>query len=158
MPSIYTKHTLARGRGVFASVAIEPQTIVEISPVLLFDKNEYHQHGRHTLLDHYTFKWPDGRMALALGIGSLFNHSLKPNTSYTIKTHETEPTIMFTVLRRVEKDDELCIYYGDKLWFTPDYGFLSLPSDNLDSSDAADSSDILRIHMGDVEPCHTVDE
>lgn len=25
--------------------------------------------GKHTILDHYTFKWTDGRMALALGLG-----------------------------------------------------------------------------------------
>ena len=25
--------------------------------------------GRHTVLDHYTFKWTEGRMALALGLG-----------------------------------------------------------------------------------------
>ena len=25
--------------------------------------------GRFTILDHYTFTWPDGRMALALGLG-----------------------------------------------------------------------------------------
>jgi hypothetical protein len=25
--------------------------------------------GKFTVLDQYTFKWPDGRMALALGLG-----------------------------------------------------------------------------------------
>ena len=44
-------------------------TVVEESPVLLFTKEEYELHGRYTLLDHYTFNWPDGRMALALGLG-----------------------------------------------------------------------------------------
>lgn len=26
--------------------------------------------GKYTVLDHYTFNWPDGRMALALGLGA----------------------------------------------------------------------------------------
>jgi tRNA-specific adenosine deaminase 3 len=56
-----------------ASQAIPAQTVIETSPVLLFSKEEYENHGRHTLLDHYTFTWRDGRMALALGLGLLFN-------------------------------------------------------------------------------------
>lgn len=72
------------------------------------------------MLDHYTFAWPDGRMALALGIGSLFNHSAHPNTSFAVKPHPTEPVVEFTVLRRVEPGDELCIFYTHALWFTPD--------------------------------------
>jgi hypothetical protein len=59
--------------------------VVEISPVLLFEKDEYQNHGesvylikplrsqsfqgKYTALDHYTFIWPNGRMALALGLG-----------------------------------------------------------------------------------------
>ena len=46
-------------------------TLLEISPALLFSTDEYESHGRHTVLDHYTFKWRDGRMALALGLGAL---------------------------------------------------------------------------------------
>ncbi|KAI6114114.1 hypothetical protein F5141DRAFT_986933, partial [Pisolithus sp. B1] len=52
-----------------ASRAISARTIIETSPVL-FAKDEYETHGRHTLLDHYTFKWRDGRIALALGLGA----------------------------------------------------------------------------------------
>ena len=46
--------------------------MIEISPVLLFSKQEYDDHGKHTLLDHYTFNWRDGRMALALGLGTSY--------------------------------------------------------------------------------------
>ncbi|EIW59058.1 uncharacterized protein TRAVEDRAFT_121121 [Trametes versicolor FP-101664 SS1] len=49
---------------------IPAQTLIEVSPVLLFSAREYEEHGRHTVLDHYTFKWRDGRMALALGLGA----------------------------------------------------------------------------------------
>jgi len=52
-----------------ASRYIPKKTIVEISPVLFFTKQEYEEHGKHTVLDHYTFNWKDGRMALALGLG-----------------------------------------------------------------------------------------
>ena len=48
---------------------IPAQTLIEVSPVLLFSAQEYAEHGKHTVLDHYTFVWRDGRMALALGLG-----------------------------------------------------------------------------------------
>ena len=49
---------------------IPAQTLVEVSPVLLFTAAEYEAHGKYTVLDHYTFVWRDGRMALALGLGA----------------------------------------------------------------------------------------
>ena len=53
-----------------ASKPLPAHTLLEISPALLFSTEEYEAHGRHTVLDHYTFKWRDGRMALALGLGT----------------------------------------------------------------------------------------
>ncbi|KAI8978832.1 hypothetical protein BD414DRAFT_516784 [Trametes punicea] len=106
-----------KGRGVYACCEIPAQTLIEVSPVLLFGAAEYEEHGRHTVLDHYTFKWRDGRLALALGLGSLFNHSQRPNVSYTIDS-ATE-SIRYTTTRRVMPGEELCIFYGHKLWFDP---------------------------------------
>ncbi|KAH9851569.1 hypothetical protein C2E23DRAFT_895739 [Lenzites betulinus] len=106
-----------KGRGVYACREIPSQTLVEVSPVLLFTSEEYEKHGRHTALDHYTFKWRDGRMALALGLGSLFNHSQSPNVSYT--TDSATESIRYITTRKVLQDEELCIFYGHKLWFDP---------------------------------------
>ncbi|KAG6884061.1 hypothetical protein C0992_007092 [Termitomyces sp. T32_za158] len=73
--------------------------------------------GRFTVLDDYTFKWADGRMALALGLGSLFNHSEQPNVSYVLD-RSTE-SIRYTTVRDIAPDEELCIFYGHNLWFEP---------------------------------------
>ncbi|CDO70863.1 hypothetical protein BN946_scf184801.g56 [Trametes cinnabarina] len=115
-----------KGRGVYACREIPAQTLIEVSPVLLFSATEYEEHGCHTVLDHYTFKWRDGRMALALGLGSLFNHSQRPNVSYSFDM-ATE-SIRYTTTRKVMRDEELCIFYGHKLWFDP-----------LDAADRADA-------------------
>lgn len=56
-------------------------------------------------------------MALALGLGSLFNHAEVPNVSFTLDP-ATE-SIRYTVMRPVRADDELCIFYGPALWFEP---------------------------------------
>ena len=61
--------------GCIACREIPAQTAIEISPVLLFTAQEYAEHGRHTVLDHYTFVWRDGRMALALGLGACISLS-----------------------------------------------------------------------------------
>ncbi|KAI0632465.1 hypothetical protein C8Q77DRAFT_1074420 [Trametes polyzona] len=98
-----------KGRGVYATREIPSQTLIDVSPVLLFGADEYEAHGRYTVLDHYTFKWRDGR--------SLFNHSQKPNVSYVIDP-ATE-SIRYVTSRRVLPDEELCIFYGHKLWFDP---------------------------------------
>ncbi|KZP31462.1 hypothetical protein FIBSPDRAFT_849425 [Athelia psychrophila] len=109
--------TQDKGRGVFATRHIPVETVIEISPALLFDKQVYHDHARHTILDDYTFRWPDGGQALALGLGSLFNHADTPNVAFAVDT----PThsIRFTVMRHVEPGDELTIFYGNTLWFDP---------------------------------------
>ena len=73
--------------------------------------------GRHTVLDQYTFKWRGGRMALALGLGSLFNHSETPNVSYTLDS-STE-SIRYTTTKLIQPGDEMCIFYGHNLWFEP---------------------------------------
>ncbi|TFK40622.1 hypothetical protein BDQ12DRAFT_733838 [Crucibulum laeve] len=106
-----------KSRGVYASRPITRNTTIEISPVLFFSKEEYENHGKYTVLDHYAFKWADGRMALALGLGSLFNHSDTPNVSFTLDS--TTDSIRYTTVSDVNTGDELQIFYGHKLWFSP---------------------------------------
>lgn len=62
------------------------------------------------MLDHHSFRWKDGKMALALGLGSLFNRSDSPNVSYSIDT--TTESIRFTTTRAVEPDEELCVRHS----------------------------------------------
>lgn len=74
-PHLNSNHLLilshqSRGRGVYASRPLAAGTVVEISPVLIFGKEEWEDHGSKTILDCYTFKWGRmGEMALALGLG-----------------------------------------------------------------------------------------
>lgn len=45
----------------------------------------------------------------------MFNHSQSPNVSFTLDP--TTDSIKYTTSRQVEPDEELCIFYGHKLWF-----------------------------------------
>lgn len=112
------------GRGVYASREIASETLIEISPVLLFPPEEYHEFGSKTQLDGYTFIWKRTSnrraiMALALGLGSLFNHSKSPNVKWTLD--HSSHSIRYETVRRVEEGEELCISYGTgRMWWEPE--------------------------------------
>jgi len=106
-----------KGRGVFAVVPIQKGTVIDISPVLVFSQEEYEKHARHTVVDHYTYQWTNGHMALALGLGSLFNHSQTPNVGFI--RDSLALCIRYITLSDIAPGDELSISYGSasKLWF-----------------------------------------
>ena len=54
-------------------------------------------------------------MLLALGIGSLFNHSARPNVDY--RPDPRACLVRFYAARAVPAGDELTIFYGGSLWF-----------------------------------------
>lgn len=54
-------------------------------------------------------------MLLALGVGSLFNHSRQPSLDY--RADYDSLIIRYFAARNVAPGEELTIYYGDKLWF-----------------------------------------
>jgi len=56
------------------------------------------------------------RQALALGLGSMFNHNRNPNVGWE-RDIQTESIRYFT-LQNIVEGEELCISYGMKLWFT----------------------------------------
>jgi len=112
-----------RGRGVFAAAPIARGALVEAAPVLVFAAAEYEAHGRHTLLDHYTFRWERGAFALALGLGSLFNHAPRAperNTGWVRDFGRSE--IRYCALRDIAEGEELLISYGTRVWFNDESG------------------------------------
>ncbi len=120
---VLVSHT-AKGRGVFASQHIPKGTVVEVSPVLILTPEEVTRHTSQTVLQHYTYYWPnpcDPRgpqtQAIALGLGSMFNHStLHQNIIWSRDI--TAETITYTAHRDIQAAEELCISYGNgRLWF-----------------------------------------
>lgn len=129
------------GRGVYATRRLAAGLTVEISPVLVFPGEEYDAHGRHTQLDSYTFVWSkraggQSDMALALGMGSLFNHCAQPNVSW--RRQAEQGTIAFTTARAIEAGEELCISYGvGRMWWEPPGQRCATPPPTEDSEMAA---------------------
>jgi SET domain-containing protein len=78
------------GRGVFARKDIPAGTLLERVPVILIPKSEIFGiapvNRRSLLLALYAFSWEpiaNDTVALALGYGSIYNHSFDPNARYT---------------------------------------------------------------------------
>jgi uncharacterized protein len=65
----------------------------------------------------YVFGWGDGQTALALGYGSLYNHSYSPNAT----TLETKDELVITATRDIAVGEEIYINYmgtaQEGVWF-----------------------------------------
>jgi uncharacterized protein len=113
------------GRGIFATRDIKKDELLEVSPVIVFPKDEYKYLKKTTLID-YVFWWGTNYddCALALGVGSLFNHSSTPNAIF--KRKFKKGTIKFFAYTDIKAGEEIKINYNgdpdDKtpLWFEED--------------------------------------
>src|SRR3954463_13191066 len=105
------------GRGVFAARSFEPGQVIEECPVLLVPAPTVADLG----LDGYCFEWDEERCAIALGSGSLYNHSWRPNARYD-HDHELD-VVTYTAVRSIAAGDEITVNYSGHpdaragLWF-----------------------------------------
>ncbi|HFA51273.1 MAG TPA: SET domain-containing protein-lysine N-methyltransferase [Bacteroidetes bacterium] len=110
------------GRGVFTGEDIEEGALIEICPVIVLPEKELPIiHG--TFLHDYYFLWGDEQKqcAIALGYGSLYNHSYQPNAKYLLDYEHR--TIDFYCLKKIEAGEEILVNYNGeahlqgKVWF-----------------------------------------
>jgi uncharacterized protein len=95
----------SRGRKVVSDRAFESDEIVHVAQVITVPENEI-----VGALKAYDFEWSDGVAAIALGLGSLFNHSANPNMSITKRLAQRE--IEFRAKRHISAWEELTFDYG----------------------------------------------
>jgi SET domain-containing protein len=116
----YVKETQKYGRGIFAGRDIKAGELFEVSPVIIICIEDWERYLEKTILYNYCFYWGED-LAIALGYGSLFNHSYEPNTKY--HNNKTNLSIDFYAIKDIKKDEEITINYnGDPtddtpLWF-----------------------------------------
>lgn len=109
-----------KGRGVVAARRILGGELIESAPVVLVPACETAKLDG-TVLDHYVYDWADG-LAIALGNGSIYNHSYTPNAIYARRLDTR--ALEYTALRDIDEGEEVLINYnGDAndrtpLWFT----------------------------------------
>lgn len=115
-PPLYVMEVVGKGRGIFCGVDLPEGSLIEICPVIVLPEVDRMLLDRTRLHDYY-FMWQGGRIAVALGFGSLYNHSTAPNA----ETHmdATRRTIDYYALRDIPAGTEILIDYQaeGKLWF-----------------------------------------
>jgi len=111
-----------RGRGVFATRAFEEGETVEDCPVIEVPEAELPALAS-TILASYFFQWggTGDEGAVALGYGSLYNHTNTPNAMY-VRKRELR-LISFVAVRPIAAGEEITVsYHGGfgqrtKVWF-----------------------------------------
>jgi len=111
-----------KGRCVFAKQAFSRGSILERAPVIIISQEDW-QIIEKTCLHNYAFGWgPDqDQAAIALGRGSLFNHSYEPNAFY--RKLLDKQMVEFIALRDIRSGEEITVNYsghpyGKKpMWF-----------------------------------------
>ncbi len=122
MLSICVKDSPGKGRGVFAQRNFKKDEVIEISPVIVLSSEEIDS-LELTQLYNYYFAWgPESKdAAIALGYGSLYNHSYTPNARY-YKDFDNR-LLKYVCIRDIQEGEEITINYNwdpeDKnpVWF-----------------------------------------
>ena len=118
--AIEAKQTKGKGRGVFARRLICDGEVIERVPVLVLPVGETKSNSGTTRMGDYCFEWGRGTVAVALGYGSLYNHSYKPNARYDDESGQTK---VFRAIRDIAPGEEIVVNYngepGDEtpVWF-----------------------------------------
>jgi hypothetical protein len=101
-----------KGRGVIAFRNYSAGALIERPPVIVIAREDVPL-IRQTRLAHYYFEWGDDCQhgAIALGCGSLYNHSYTPNARYEFR--ESEECLEFIALRDIEPGEEITINYNN---------------------------------------------
>ena len=118
--AIEVKQIKGKGRGVFARRLIHDGEVIERVPVLVLPVGEIRSDSGPTRMAGYCFDWGDGTVAVALGYGSLYNHSYLPNARYDDQSGQTK---VFRAIRDIAPGEEIVVNYngepGDEtpVWF-----------------------------------------
>lgn len=122
IPGLYYAHVKGKGRGVFCATDIEIKDVIETCPVIILSQKDLKVIHETKLHDYY-FLWVNEseECAIALGYGSLYNHSNKPNACF-IMDFENQ-SVDFICKRKIPAGEEILIDYHEgvksrtDLWF-----------------------------------------
>lgn len=118
---LYVSTSRRHGVGVFAARRFAAGDVLEVCPLIILSEEDRALFDRTALYDFY-YDW-NGRAALALGFGSLYNHSSEPNATY--EKLFSDRTVVVRALQGIAANEEVTINYGTDshgshgLWFEP---------------------------------------
>jgi SET domain-containing protein len=122
IPHLYFGPSDIGGRGVFTTKKIPKGSVIEICPVIVLPVKDL-KYVDKTVVFNYYFEWGDDSDlgAIALGYGSLYNHSYDPNARY-LADYEMG-TLDIHAIKDIPAGSEIFTNYNgeptdkSKLWF-----------------------------------------
>lgn len=111
-PQVQIQKSSLHGYGVFACKDFVADYVIEECYALIIQSDDVE------LLKDFTFAWPAGpknTFALALGYGSMYNHSENPNAEFDYDI--SNQLILIKAMKPIKEDEEIFISYGDD-WFS----------------------------------------
>lgn len=111
---IYVAASPLGGRGVFTSKKIYAGDLIEVCPALVMNPTDI-EHLDKTILYDYYFLWEDDAKglkttAVALGLGSMYNHAAPSNADYQMDFEYA--TIDIIAVENIEPGEEITINYN----------------------------------------------
>jgi len=108
---LYIQEVEGKGRGVFCTEDIQTGTLIETCPVIVCPPQDRSLIDQSYLYNYY-FLWEDDHQStgIALGYGSLYNHSYTPNARY--ETWYEDQIIRFIAIRDIPAHTEITVNYN----------------------------------------------
>lgn len=107
---IEVRRTRNKGRGVYAARNFAEGEVIEKAPVINITTKD-RKHCEKTIFAYYMYPWRSTRSgALALGYGSIYNHSFEPNADW--KQNFKEDVMVYRAIKPIKKGEEILINYN----------------------------------------------
>jgi hypothetical protein len=100
---------IINGLGVIAKESFKKGDTIEIVPLLLMPIKEF-ELIRQTKLYYYFFEYTNSHFAIALGYGSLYNHSFTPNARYLYNFKNKQ--LIIKAIKSIEVGEEIFFNYN----------------------------------------------
>jgi len=119
-PGLYFAPSGKHRFGMYCTEEIQNDSVIEICPIVVIPGEQAKEIlGTHVLYGYY-FEWKKESIALALGYGSLYNHSPEPNAAF--EADYRGQYIIFKALKVIPAGTEILVDYhagspDEKVWF-----------------------------------------
>ena len=124
VPGLFITESADKGRGVYIAQELNPGDLIEICPLIVIPNSEVEFIHKTILHDYYfLMDQPKGAACIALGYGSIYNHSQSPNAMVVFDYDRQHLEIK--CIKKIGSGEEILIDYTDggkedaPLWFEP---------------------------------------